>query len=264
MEKMAAELEKNFDIVDIDPEDLDLDELDALGLEIDPTVDGLGLQLKAAAEAAAEEHGDEDFAAGEFGFNDVANTDNDDDDDDEDAHPEPWDLDGDGDLAFDNHDVFTRKEVPQITCFNDMLALDEVDVHLSETDKPKPAKEGDMLPHEAVQILLEEQGEEVVVLEVDEEHRHYASYVVLTTGRSKRHLRAMGDAVVQELRRRGKKTWGGFNRLEGRHDEYWMVVHCGDLVVHSFRPEAREYYRLEALWAPEGSALYDHLDPGNI
>ena len=52
--------------------------------------------------------------------------------------------------------------------------------------------------------------------------------------------------------------------MEGRHDEYWMVVHCGEIVVHFFRPEAREYYSLESLWAPEGSPLYDPLDPGNL
>ena len=43
-----------------------------------------------------------------------------------------------------------------------------------------------------------------------------------------------------------------------------MVIHTGDFVVHFFRPEAREYYKLEALWAPVCSPLYDESDPNNM
>lgn len=52
--------------------------------------------------------------------------------------------------------------------------------------------------------------------------------------------------------------------LEGRTDEYWMVCKAGRIVVHFFRKEARDYYNLEALWAPIGSEYYDPSDRDRI
>ena len=66
-------------------------------------------------------------------------------------------------------------------------------------------------------------------------------------------LVAQGNALVRGPVRPIKK--------EGREDGHWLVVQVGRVVVHCMRPEARTFFRLEALWAPAGSPLCDVADP---
>ena len=71
-------------------------------------------------------------------------------------------------------------------------------------------------------------------------------YVVVATGSSRRQMHAMADeiekAVKQELHDRKR---GGEGYEEGR----WIVLDYGDVMVHLFDPEAREYWDLEQLWS---------------
>lgn len=58
-------------------------------------------------------------------------------------------------------------------------------------------------------------------------------------------LKALGDAVEQAVHE-------GFHirtRLEGASQDGWILVDCGDVVVHLFTPDRREYYRMEELWS---------------
>lgn len=57
-------------------------------------------------------------------------------------------------------------------------------------------------------------------------------------------LNGLADAVEETV----KKEFGLNGRLEGQPREGWVVVDFGDVVVHLFSPEQREYYRLEQLW----------------
>jgi ribosome-associated protein len=239
VESLTAQFEEELELVELDMDELDGALLRELGFDTDSDdVMNDGSSAKLGVDAA--------------------------------DHPAPWEITpsgGSGDRG--SHGMpgvggFGVKELPMIRCFADLKDVDEIELCLSDTRQPLPQEPNDLAVHEAVRCVLEEQGDDVVVLEVDEEHRHYASYVVIASGRSQRHLRAMGDRIVKEAKAKGAKTEGGFNRLEGRHDEFWMLVHLGYCVVHFFRPEAREYFNLEALWAPESSHLYDPNDPGNV
>lgn len=74
-----------------------------------------------------------------------------------------------------------------------------------------------------------------------------ADYLVVASGTSRRHVATLADHVQQKLKRRG----GNLPRIEGRQQCDWVLVDAGDIVIHLFRPEAREYYNLEKLWDGE-------------
>jgi ribosome-associated protein len=77
-----------------------------------------------------------------------------------------------------------------------------------------------------------------------------ADHMVVTSGRSNRHVSAVADQVVKALRD------AGFDkpRIEGLPHADWVLVDGGDVIVHIFRPEVREFYNLEKMWQAEFAA----------
>ena len=78
----------------------------------------------------------------------------------------------------------------------------------------------------------------------------FTDYFVLCNGTSDRMLDALAKTVVDDMRAQHKKR----GRLEGEARDGWLVVDYGDVVVHLFSPDQREYYQLEELWG-EGKVL---------
>ena len=72
-----------------------------------------------------------------------------------------------------------------------------------------------------------------------------ADAMVVTSGRSNRHVGAVADRVVEVL---GKAGVTGL-RVEGMPHCDWVLVDAGDIIVHIFRPEVRAFYGLEKMWA---------------
>jgi len=91
--------------------------------------------------------------------------------------------------------------------------------------------------------MNDKKGEEVRVLDL-----HgvcgFADYFVLATGGSDRHVRALAEAAVETAARRGAKPIG----VEGKTVGRWVLVDLGDIVVHVFSEDARDYFGLERLW----------------
>lgn len=69
-------------------------------------------------------------------------------------------------------------------------------------------------------------------------------YMVITTGRSNTHTKALADAVVNRLKKSGEKVIG----IEGRLQSEWILVDAGDIVVHIMVAPVRTLYNLEDLW----------------
>ncbi|HZC56924.1 MAG TPA: ribosome silencing factor [Xanthobacteraceae bacterium] len=69
-------------------------------------------------------------------------------------------------------------------------------------------------------------------------------YMVVSSGRSQRHVGSVADRVVEDLHKAGVRT-----RVEGMPHCDWVLIDAGDVVVHVFRPEVREFYNLEKMWA---------------
>jgi len=74
-------------------------------------------------------------------------------------------------------------------------------------------------------------------------------YMVVTCGRSNRHVGAVADRVLEDLKQAGVRD----ARVEGMPHCDWVLIDAGDVIVHVFRPEVRAFYNLEKMWAP-GSA----------
>lgn len=72
-----------------------------------------------------------------------------------------------------------------------------------------------------------------------------ADYIIITSGRSTRHLQAIADHVLEAAKKLGVKPIG----VEGEAGSEWVLVDLGDIVVHAMQPAVREYYQLEKLWA---------------
>lgn len=75
-------------------------------------------------------------------------------------------------------------------------------------------------------------------------------YMVIASGRSTRQVAAMSEKLVERL----KADFGVSCRIEGKDAGDWVLIDTGDVVVHIFRPEVREFYQLEKMWLPTGDA----------
>jgi len=71
-------------------------------------------------------------------------------------------------------------------------------------------------------------------------------YMVVTCGRSNRHVGAVADHVLEDLAQAGVPGL----RVEGMPHCDWVLIDARDVIVHVFRPEVRAFYNLEKMWAP--------------
>ena len=69
-------------------------------------------------------------------------------------------------------------------------------------------------------------------------------HMVVCSGRSSRQVSAISEKLVERL----KTEFGHFSRIEGKNTGDWVLVDTGDIIVHVFRPEVREFYQLEKMW----------------
>jgi ribosome-associated protein len=97
--------------------------------------------------------------------------------------------------------------------------------------------------------LEEKKGEDIVLLDIHETSS-FADYFIICSGSSNRMLDALADAAVEQARKMHKVR----SRIEGSPDHGWVLVDFGDVILHLFSPERRQYYRLEELWA-QGKVL---------
>ena len=73
----------------------------------------------------------------------------------------------------------------------------------------------------------------------------FTDFFVICSGRSDTQVRAIADSVVGKLKKAGRKPLG----TEGYDQGLWLLVDYGDVVVHIFHHEMRQFYNLERLWA---------------
>ena len=72
-------------------------------------------------------------------------------------------------------------------------------------------------------------------------------YMVVTSGRSHRHVGAIAERVLEALRDKGL----GKPKVEGLPHCDWVLIDTGDVIVHVFRPEVRSFYNLEKMWSSD-------------
>ncbi len=76
-----------------------------------------------------------------------------------------------------------------------------------------------------------------------------ADFMVVTSGRSNRHVGSVADRVIRGLHEAGVRQV----RVEGMPLCDWVLIDAGDVIVHVFRPEARAFYNLEKMWTGGGT-----------
>jgi ribosome-associated protein len=95
--------------------------------------------------------------------------------------------------------------------------------------------------------LEDAKAENIVTIDIQGKSS-LGDYMVVASGRSHRHVAAVADHVLKGLKDAGM----GNARVEGLAGADWVLIDAGDVIVHVFRPEIREFYNLEKLWqAPD-------------
>ena len=83
---------------------------------------------------------------------------------------------------------------------------------------------------------------------IDLKNKSYiADYMIIASGTSSRHLQALSEILVTELKKIGLNNC----RIEGKDSKDWKLVDTQDVIVHIFHPEKREFYDLEKMWSEE-------------
>lgn len=93
-------------------------------------------------------------------------------------------------------------------------------------------------------MLEEDQAVDIVVIDLSGKSS-IADYMVVASGRSSRQVGALADHLLEMFRKIGLRG----AKVEGRSRADWVLVDAGDVVIHLFRPEVREFYKLEKLWS---------------
>ena len=95
-----------------------------------------------------------------------------------------------------------------------------------------------------VKSLRDDKAEDLVVYDVQGK-TSIADQIIIASGRSKRHVASMADHLIRKLKRCNLKRPV---EVEGLPNADWVLIDAGDIVVHLFRPEVREFYDLDRLW----------------
>jgi ribosome-associated protein len=92
-------------------------------------------------------------------------------------------------------------------------------------------------------VLEKRKAEDVVVIKTKDK-TVIADYFVICSANSDTHARALIEAIEEQLNKINSPPFS----VEGIDSLKWSLIDCGDVIVHIFSPEAREYYKLEEIW----------------
>jgi ribosome-associated protein len=121
-----------------------------------------------------------------------------------------------------------------------MAAVHMTAAHLSDSEAQLAA---------ILKSLDDDKAEEVVQIDLRGKSA-MGDYMVICSGRSSRQVSAIAEKLVDRL----KQDHGVPSRIEGKETGDWVLIDTGDVIVHVFRPEVREFYQLEKMWLPSGQA----------
>ncbi len=92
--------------------------------------------------------------------------------------------------------------------------------------------------------LDDDKAEDVVVIDLAGK-TEIADYMVVASGQSSRQVGAMAMHLTQKIKELGIKELG----IEGQSQGDWVLIDAGDVIIHLFRPEVRDFYGLEKMWS---------------
>jgi ribosome-associated protein len=95
--------------------------------------------------------------------------------------------------------------------------------------------------------LDDDKAEEIVTIDL-RGRSEMADWMVICSGRSTRQVVSIAEKLTDRL----KQDQGVATKVEGKAGGDWVLIDAGDVIVHVFRPEVREFYQLEKMWLPQG------------
>ena len=98
-------------------------------------------------------------------------------------------------------------------------------------------------------ILDTNKAEEIATLNLRDKCS-FADFMIVASGRAPRHVSALADYVADMLKKSGTPPLS----VEGKESGDWVLIDAGDIVVHIFRPEVRQFYNIEKMWALPAAA----------
>ncbi len=93
--------------------------------------------------------------------------------------------------------------------------------------------------------LSDDKAEDIVQIDLRGK-TEIGDYMVICSGRSTRQVSSISEKLAQTV----KDTFGRTAKVEGKDTGDWVLIDTGDVIVHVFRPEVREFYQLEKMWQP--------------
>lgn len=97
--------------------------------------------------------------------------------------------------------------------------------------------------------LEDKKGENIVLIDL-RDIAIFADYFVICSGSTERMIQGLADSAIDNV----KKSFRINPRIEGQSEDGWLLVDYGDIILHIFSQQRRDYYRLEELWS-EGKVL---------
>lgn len=97
--------------------------------------------------------------------------------------------------------------------------------------------------------LNDDKAEDVVSIDLRGKSE-IADYMVICSGRSSRQVAAISEKLTERL----KAEHGVISKIEGKAQGDWVLIDAGDVIVHVFRPEVRDFYQLEKMWMDPAQA----------
>jgi len=112
--------------------------------------------------------------------------------------------------------------------------------------KRKSVQQSELLKR-ILSSLDDDKAENIVTIDL-EGRSALCDAAVIASGRSSRHVSAMAEHLARRLKEGGYGT----RPINGQSQGDWVLVDAGDVIVHLFRPEVRDYYDLEGMWSVGG------------
>jgi ribosome-associated protein len=117
-------------------------------------------------------------------------------------------------------------------------------------DGPVPAQPltSEGLLKVVIDSLEDDKAEDIVTIDL-RGRSEMGDFMVIASGRSTRQVAAISEKLADRL----KQEHGILSKMEGKETADWVLIDTGDVIVHVFRPEVRDFYQLEKMWLPTGS-----------
>jgi ribosome-associated protein len=148
--------------------------------------------------------------------------------------------------------MLNRRQPAQTGPLPEDVVLTNPDPNLGLPARDAARPETDYTAEELLAVVTasieDDKAEEVVHIDL-RGRSDVADYMIICSGRSTRQVAAISEKLTEKL----KATFHFTAKMEGKETGDWVLIDAGDVIVHVFRPEVREFYQLEKIWS-EGSA----------